>query len=40
MEPEVLSRHALNRALLARQQLLSRAPDGAHERTDRMARAG
>src|SRR5450432_1823111 len=30
MGPEVLSRHALNRALLARQQLLSRAPDGAH----------
>jgi hypothetical protein len=29
MGPEVLSRHALNRALLARQQLLSRPPDGA-----------
>jgi hypothetical protein len=29
MGPEVLSRHAVNRALLARQQLLSRPPDGA-----------
>src|SRR5450755_3865279 len=29
MGPEVLSRHALNRALLARQQLLSRGADGA-----------